>query len=131
MTRLSCWEQNLAEYIAGKRDEPFAWGVNDCCTFCAGAVEAVTGVDPMPEFRGQYETRKGSAEALRKNGQGTLFKTLNAKFKRVRISHAKRGDLVFHKCNVGVVAGRFAWFVSDIGLIRLPLSDCTKAWRNG
>lgn len=47
----------LQGYIARTRGARFAWGVNDCALWCAGAVEACTGVDPAADLRGQYESR--------------------------------------------------------------------------
>ncbi|MBB4620123.1 DUF6950 family protein, partial [Sphingomonas abaci] len=72
MHRYPDWEARLAAYLEPLRARPFAWGRHDCSTFAAGAVEAMTGVDPMPEFRGRYSTARGSVRALRRFGAGTL-----------------------------------------------------------
>ncbi len=126
--RLSDWEARLNEYIASKRGEAFAWGENDCCTFSAGAVEALTGVDPMPEYRGKYDTALGSARAL---GGKKLEEVLDEKFPGVPIGFAQRGDLVLMDECVGVVAGDYAWFVSDVGLERVKRGLWDKAWGVG
>jgi hypothetical protein len=78
MYRKPDWEARLAAYLEPLRLRAFAWGQHDCCTFSAGAVEAMTGVDPMPEFRGRYSTAIGSARALSRFGRGTLDATLDA-----------------------------------------------------
>lgn len=129
--RLSDWEGRLSAYIVSKRDEPFAYGTNDCCTFCGGAVEAVTGKDAMSEFRGQYKSLAGSVRALQQIGKGDLESTIDSKFPIIPISHTQRGDLAFFDGSVGVIMGAFAWFVSDDGLERVPRSMWDKAWSVG
>lgn len=129
--RLSNWEERLAEYVAYKRHEPFAYGVNDCCTFTGGAVEAVTGVDAMAEFRGAYNSLASSVRALKEIGNGDLGSTIDAKFPIIGIGHAQRGDIAFFDGSIGVVMGSFAWFVSDDGLERVPRSMWDKAWSVG
>ena len=129
--RLSDWETRLAEYIASKRHEPFAYGKNDCCYFAFGAVEAVTGEDKMSEFRGKYRTLAGSLRALRDIGAGDLEGTMDMKFPTIPVGNAGRGDIVFFDGSIGVVAGDFAWFVSDDGLERVPREYWEKAWANG
>lgn len=129
--RLSDWETRLAEYIASKRHEPFAYGKNDCCYFAFGAVEAVTGEDKMSEFRGKYRTLAGSLRALRDIGAGDLESTMDTKFPTIPVGKAGRGDIVFFDGSIGVVAGDFAWFVSDDGLERAPREYWEKAWANG
>lgn len=129
--RLSNWEEALVNYIAIKRHEPFEYGVNDCCLFAAGAVEAVTGEDPMPEFRGEYDSLKTSLKVIKEIGAGTLEATLDAKFPEVEIGLAQRGDLAFLDGSVGVVMGGFAYFVSDDGLERINRSFWDKCWGVG
>jgi hypothetical protein len=129
--RILTWEDALSEYITTKRDEPFEYGLNDCCLFAAGAVEAITGEDPMPEFRGQYDSLKGSLKALKEIGAGTLEDTMDVKFSEVAISYAQRGDLAFFNDSVGVVMGSFAYFVSDDGLERIDRSVWDKCWSVG
>ena len=126
--RLSNWEHRLIEYISAKRHEPFAYGVNDCCYFISGAVEAMTGEDPMAEFRGKYDSEFGSLRALKEIGQGTLESTMDSKFQEIEIGNAKRGDIALFDGSVGVVMGSFAWFVSDDCLERVPRSMWDKAW---
>lgn len=133
LTRKSDWQTALSEYISAVREEglPFSYGQNDCCTFAAGAVEAITGEDPIPEFRGEYESEIGSLKALKKIGAGSLEETLGAKFEEVDLPHVQRGDIVFFEGNCGVASGKHAWFVGDKGLDRLPISECSKAWKVG
>jgi hypothetical protein len=126
--RILTWEDALSEYITTKRDEPFEYGLNDCCLFAAGAVEAITGEDPMPEFRGKYDSLKTSIKAINEIGAGTLESTMDGKFPEVAISHAQRGDLAFFNDSVGVVMGGFAYFVSDDGLERINRSLWNKCW---
>lgn len=126
--RLPDWEARLSAYIAEKRSEAFAWGRHDCCTFSAGAVEAITDTDPMPEFRGKYDTALGSARAL---GGRTLEQVLDEKFEETPIGFAQRGDLVFFDGCVGVVSGDYGWFVAEEGLERVRRPFWAKAWRVG
>jgi hypothetical protein len=129
--RINAWEEALVNYIATKRHEPFEYGVNDCCLFAAGAVEAITTEDPMPEFRGQYDSLKGSLKAIKDIGAGTLEATMDSKFPEVAIGHAQRGDLAFFDDSIGVVMGSFAYFVSDDGLERVNRSLWDKCWGVG
>lgn len=131
LKRHSTWEQSLSEYIETKRHEPFDYGVNDCCMFAAGAVEAMTGVDPMVEFRGQYDSLKTTIKVLKEIGAGDLESTLDGKFPEIAVGYAQRGDLAFFDGSVGVVMGTFAWFASDDGLERVPRSLWDKAWSVG
>jgi len=129
--RVPAWEDALVNYIAIKRHEPFEYGVNDCCLFAAGAVIEITGEDPMPEFRGKYDSLKGSLTVIKEIGAGTLEATLNGKFPEVAIGHAQRGDLAFFDGSVGVVMGGFAYFASDDGLERVPRAMWDKCWSVG
>src|SRR6218665_1915217 len=107
MFRHPDWEARLTAYLDPLRTRPFAWGEHDCCTFSSGAVEAMTGVDPMPEFRGHYSTAIGSARALRRYGAGTLEATLDTKFVQVAPALAHRGDVIMCGGLLGVCLGPF------------------------
>lgn len=41
------WQQRFSAFGRARINMPFAWGSNDCCTFAAAAVEALTGAAPM------------------------------------------------------------------------------------
>jgi len=134
MIRRADWEQRLADYLGPLRALPHRWGTHDCCTFCAGAVLAMTGVDPMPEFRGRYATERGSLIALRRLGAGTLEATLDTKFVRIPPALAHRGDLVLIGGSLALCFGAFATAPGvdpeRVGLVRLPRGDdWTAAWR--
>jgi len=60
------WQLRFSEFGKARVSMPFAWGSNDCCTFAAAAVEAITGVNPMASFE-PYGTTKGpKRQALRR-----------------------------------------------------------------
>lgn len=128
MDRASDWEQRLSDYIASKREAPFVYGENDCCMFAAGAVMAMTGVDPMEEFRGQYKSLSTSIRALKEIGCGDLESTVDSKATEIPIGLAQRGDIAFFDGSLGVIIDGYAWFVSDDGLERIPRGMWDKAW---
>lgn len=131
MTRASDWEKRLTAYIGEKRAAPFEWGVNDCCHFVAGAVEAMTGENPMTEFTGRYDDNLGARVLLREIGAGTLEKALDERFPPIPVGSAQRGDIAMLDGNLGIVMGNYAWFVSDDGLERCPLDLWDKCWSVG
>lgn len=135
MYRFPDWEARLAAYLEPLRLRPFAWGTHDCCTFAAGAVAAMTGVDPMPEFRGRYSTAIGSARALSRYGGGTLAATMDARFESAAAALAHRGDIVMTSGLLGVCLGGFLVAVGSEGdregLIRIERHRWVdaRAWR--
>lgn len=122
---------------------PFAWSTNDCITFATAAAAAMTGEDKASAYRGQYDDRKGAAAILKRLGQGTLLRTVNANFEPCKPGFARRGDLVWFKGSVGVSVGAEALFVGEerlaraegvavrAGLVAVPRGRWTKAWRVG
>lgn len=54
---------NLGEYIKSKAGQAFAWGKNDCCTFCADWLVLNGKPDPMLDIRGEY-SNEADAEAI-------------------------------------------------------------------
>mgnify|MGYP000013990542 CR=1 FL=1 len=64
LTRLRDWPERLHALLAARKDQPFAWGTHDCCTFAADAVHALTGLDPLGTLRGSYSTAAQAAHRL-------------------------------------------------------------------
>ncbi|KQM20197.1 hypothetical protein ASE73_07700 [Sphingomonas sp. Leaf24] len=134
LVRAPDWEERLAVYLDRKREEPFKWGSNDCALFAAEAIKAMTGTDPGEAFRGTYDSRTGSALALREHGEGTLLKTVTAWLGQPKHPvFAQRGDIVMKDRNtLGVCVGLHSWFVGEEhgqnGLVAVPTVDCTKAF---
>lgn len=135
MIRRSDWEQRLAGYLAECEGAEFAWGRMDCALFAAGAVLAMTGIDPAAAFRGRYRSVAGSVRALRLYGAGTLEATIDSMFPERPIGFARRGDLVLADGAVGVCVGADAVFVGQegerAGLVRIARAGWTRAWSVG
>jgi hypothetical protein len=133
MIRHPNWEDRLAGYLEPLRTTPFQWGTNDCCTFAAGAVAAMTGIDPMAEFRGRYRTKRGAAIALGRIGTGTLSATMDGKLEPVPPALAQRGDVVMIDGGLGVLFGSTVILVGAAGdrdgLVLRDRADATHAWR--
>lgn len=135
MIRRGDWEQRLAAYLAECDGAEFIWGKMDCALFAAGAVLAMTDVDPASAFRGRYRSLAGSVRALRIHGAGTLELTLDSMFPERPIGFARRGDLVLHDGAVGVCVGDAAVFIGEEsgapGLVRIARSGWARAWGVG
>lgn len=128
MNRKSNWEDALSQYLIENKDIPFEYGKNDCCTFAAGAVESITGVNPMSEFIGKYKSAASSLRAIKDAGYKSLEEVIDAKFDQVPIGFASTGDLALFDGSIGVVMGNAAAFVSDDGFAIVKRQLWDKTW---
>ena len=58
----------LHELVIERHDQPFAWGLRDCCLWAADAVHAVTRRDLASDVRGAYWSARQAARVLRDQG---------------------------------------------------------------
>ncbi len=117
MTRLPDWPERLAALITAAEHRPFDAARWNCGRFAMAAVVACTGQRPSWQHR---PTLAAMADT--------------AGFPRIPVPFARAGDVVLAATpdRLGVVldAGRAA-FVGPAGLVRLPITACTIAWRVG
>lgn len=131
MTRLDDWEWRLRAFLDASSNSIFQYGQLDCALFACGAVEAMTGVHPYPEFPGTYDDKIGAARALREKGKGTLEATFGQKFESIPAGFARRGDIVTEPGGaMGVCMGSYALFLAfEGGLVRKARAEFVTAWR--
>ncbi|SDB48384.1 DUF6950 family protein [Belnapia rosea] len=117
MTRLPDWPERLAALITAAEHRPFDAARWNCGRFAMAAVVAVTGQRPSWQHRPTLATMADTTG-----------------HPRVPVPFARAGDVVLtaDPDRLGVVldAGRAA-FVGPVGLLRLPITACTIAWRVG
>ncbi len=115
MARLPDWPARLAALLAATEARPFDAHRWNCGRFALAAVHAVTGARPHPRILPSLEATAD-----------------NAGFPRIPPSFARAGDVVLAgdppRLGIVVDGGRAA-FVGPRGLIRVPLSACSAAWR--
>lgn len=132
LVRFEDWPERLDSYFAARLHIPFDWGFcarfHDCCTFAAGAVIELTGVDLMTGLRG-YRTAEQAGRILAPG----LEHLMDERLPRIASGFAGRGDLV-----TAPVERRTALLVVDTfdlvgpganGLVRLPRHLAQAAWR--
>jgi hypothetical protein len=132
--RLPGWDRKLGEYVRARRHMPFAWGVNDCCTFSAEWVALATGVNPFPELR-QHRTAFAATRALVRHGckDAVDIATLVLGAPMGNTLFARRGDIVAidalpGKPCLGICLGQFCAFPAEAGLRFVQLSVVKRAW---
>lgn len=130
------WPRLMNEAIEGVRDRPFEWGKHDCCLFAASVVEAMTGNDPMAEFRGKYNDQESALKALKEIGSGNLYQTMRRKFGNPR--RPRRGDVVYYNQPIptlGICIGESCVFVGQEGdhegLVTLPTAEMKRGFHVG
>lgn len=122
------WQSSLNDYLS--KVQEFAWGENDCCKFCAGAVKAMTGKDYSLDFE-SYKSKSQAYRLLRKyNGvvgivEKCLGQSKNKKF-------ASYGDVVMfdteHGNTLGICVGTKIAAVGNNGMTFLPINMAKKVW---
>jgi hypothetical protein len=137
-TRCANWPEALAAYIDRKRNEPFSWGVNDCCLFGADWIQLCTGLDPAATLRGTYDRALSGVRVLEKHGG--LIGTIQAHmeplgFKPIGQGFAARGDIAVRDCGNGdtmaILIGSSIAYVGKDGLLFAELNDGveTRFWK--
>jgi hypothetical protein len=133
MPRHPDWPHRLALAITAARTTPFAWSRNDCPTFAFDTRCALTGEDAAALWRGRYSSYRGGLRLMRRLGWPSLAAMGDALLGAPLSTplHAQRGDIVLSADGrgFGVCIGATAVGMAPAGLISLPLTTCTRAWR--
>ena len=134
MKRVNGWPGALVGFLNARARTPFAWGSNDCCSFAADAVVAITGTDPMADLRG-YDSETGAGRVLVKCGVGGFEEIVAAIFDEIPPGMARRGDLALamqgNQAGLMVVEGDTLAGPGETGIVRLPRAAALKCWRVG
>lgn len=132
VARLTDWETRLTALVAERLQMPFAWGAHDCVLFAADCIQAVTGVDPVADLRGQWHDQSSAVRSIARLG-GLQTAVTQRMGLPVGALYAQRGDLVLH-CRDGTEAlavclGEHLAGPSESGLLFFGLENGVKAWR--
>lgn len=127
------WYEALSRYLAETARTPFAHGEMDCALFAAGAVAAMTGVDPAQRWRGRYKTLKGGLGALRRAGFADHLALTAALLPEIPVALAQPGDLAVVETAdgpaLGVVALPTVLFRTPAGLGSVSFLEASRAFR--
>lgn len=130
MMKRADWPERLAEFIAARRDTPFAWGANDCALFAFDAVAAMTGVDLIPAHRGAWHDARSAA--AHEAAIGGLPSAVSALLPQIPPAFSGRGDVVLlrhdGRDSLGIHLGDRCAFTGHDGLLFLPPSAILAAW---
>ncbi|WP_426163117.1 DUF6950 family protein [Sandarakinorhabdus sp. DWP1-3-1] len=133
--RLPDWTLRMNQALDAAASRPFVWASWDCCHFVADVVEAMTGQDPLVEYRETYADEATAWQVLN-DRDGNLRAACRRIFGNcITAPFAKRGDVVLRRGGmaIGICVGSVAAFTSDTGagLVFVPMSDCAYAFPLG
>lgn len=140
--RHESWKIRLSLLVEDYRHIPFEWGVNDCITFAARAVDAVTGLGVYEIVRAKYhwnDVRSAAKLIANHGGLSNLISEVlgvpNPPFS------AKHGDIVLahnkfdqpHEDSRLVTVRLEDHLVGPgaAGLIAIPVTASRLSWRVG
>lgn len=128
--RFPDWPERLAAYIAARETRRFEWGkgAQDCCSFAAGAVAAITGRDVMADIP-PYSSAEEADVIL----TTPLEALLDARFARRDVGFAQRGDVALARIGklesvVVVLGAELVGAGRPRGLVYLPRRVMRAAW---
>lgn len=126
--RLPDWANRLNDYLAKIRDKEFRFGKHDCAILVSGAVEAMTGENPMADIP-PYKNWRDVKKFLKGS---SFYKELQKRFGApVNAAHGHQGDIAYHEKNLGIILGRRAMFFGENGYVFMPISKVEKAFHVG
>jgi hypothetical protein len=107
MIRFPDWPRRLSKYLEDQKNVPFGYnqrqGEFACCLFTAGAIQAMTGVDVCPEFRGAYNSEREAYVLLRRVcGVSNMedlaaLKAAEYGMREVDVNFGSRGDVFLYE----------------------------------
>lgn len=126
ITRHQDWPERLAEQIASAQNKEYVLGTHDCLRFTCQCIEAMTGIDLWPQFKG-YKTLREAQEKIK-----SIAPTLKEAACKVLGAEpsptiaARRGDVILFNDtfgeHLGVCTGASAAVLQRHGLALLPTS---------
>ncbi|MEN9806089.1 MAG: hypothetical protein RL756_597 [Pseudomonadota bacterium] len=129
MMRLKDWPERLAAFMDERRSMPFGWVTNDCSTFAADAVAAMTGEClqiPAADSPEAYARLIRDHGTLREMAEALLGEPIHP-------AYAQRGDVVLlvmdERETLGVCVGAKIAGPGTDGLVLAPMSMAVAAWR--
>jgi hypothetical protein len=137
--RLRDWQLLYEAFITQRFATPFAWGTQDCCTFAADCVLAITGVDVAhPDLRLHRTQAQAAATLARMGGVKRIATAALGPHRGAQF--ASVGDVVMvtmpdpsgtPQKALAVCNGANAWVPSSLGLVPVSLRDAIWCWRVG
>lgn len=135
MTRYPDWRERLHQLIESRHEAAFSWATNNGGFWAADCINAMTGVDVAADYRGSFVDELAVKAFLLAQGGLEAFVTGVLGEPLPGVLCVGDGDIVMAETTaglcLGVCEGAHGIFVSDIGLTRIRLRRCTRAWKVG
>jgi hypothetical protein len=134
LVRVYQWPVIYESFAKQRSAMPFKWGSNDCSTFCADFVLAITGQFIVPEKFIGHSTAKSALRALKDSGglPGIVSSVLG---QPRPVLLAQIGDVVLVKIGrhdaLGICNGDTVIGPGKTGIVAVGLADCQLCWRVG
>jgi uncharacterized protein DUF6950 len=134
MGKVRGWERQLLAELARWRRVAFVWGQTDCLSMCRAAERAVTGRSRFSDLP-RYDSEFGALLGLKRLGHSSVEELVSAVLPAVPVPACHRGDWVMRHTDglapgaFGVVVGCNAAFMSEAGLVYLPVQSARRAWK--
>jgi len=132
LTKLPDWQLRLEAFAKERRTMPFVWGTNDCCTFAADAVAAITGAATLHADLRTYRTAKQAYRTIARHGGISAIATA-ACGQPQPAAFAGVGDVVLvtvgKRDALAICNGTAALAPSSAGLVAVPMAQARQCWR--
>jgi len=132
--KLPDWQLRLEAFVQARRTAPFVWGANDCCTFAADAVAAITGQESAMASLRTYGTAKQAYRTIKRHG-GIAAIATQVLGQPVATQFANVGDVVLVTVGkhpaLAICNGGTAMDPSAAGIVAMPMSHARMCWRVG
>lgn len=133
IARTTGWKTRLLAYLSEVNNSTFEPGKHDCALFPAGAIAAMTGIDPASNWRDAYDTLAGGMRLMKKEGFDDHIGLVASLFDEIPIAQARVGDLAVVQGDfgpsLGVVQGEMIYVVGMSGCGLVDLITASKAFR--
>lgn len=132
LAKLPDWQLRLEAFAKARRAMPFVWGANDCCTFAADAVAAITGVATLHAGLRSYRTAKQAYRTIARHGGIAAIATAVCGQPQPA-AFAGVGDVVLvtvgKRDALAICNGGTALAPSSAGLVAVPMAHARQCWR--
>lgn len=129
------WPERLATYIEARRHLPFEWGPNDCASFAAGGVRAMTGARLSSLLPAVWSSEHQALRVLRDRGglEQAVALVLGSPLEGRAAEMVGRGAVVCvqieGRATLGLANGGRHWCApGEQGLVWRPMSEVRVAW---